>query len=103
MCYNNFRGQRKYPRSRCVPLAQLDRAFGYDPEGRGFESLRARHKDDKTAFYKGCFFIEKRFAPQFAHYSLKAVRHFVFQFPLREYRYCWWFVHSHDQAEPEPF
>ena len=25
-----------------APLAQLDRAFGYGPEGRGFESLRAR-------------------------------------------------------------
>ena len=29
----------------CVvaPLAQLDRASGYEPEGREFESLRARH------------------------------------------------------------
>ena len=24
-------------------LAQLDRAFGYEPKGRGFESLKARH------------------------------------------------------------
>ena len=28
---------------RCAPLAQLDRASGYEPEGREFESLRARH------------------------------------------------------------
>jgi hypothetical protein len=28
----------------CAPLAQLDRASGYEPEGREFESLRARHK-----------------------------------------------------------
>ena len=26
-----------------VQLAQLDRAFGYEPRGRGFESLIARH------------------------------------------------------------
>ena len=25
-----------------VPLAQLDRVSGYEPEGRGFESLRVR-------------------------------------------------------------
>jgi hypothetical protein len=29
--------------SRIAPLAQLDRASGYEPEGREFESLRARH------------------------------------------------------------
>ena len=27
-----------------APLAQLDRASGYEPEGREFESLRARHQ-----------------------------------------------------------
>ena len=26
-----------------APVAQLDRASGYEPEGREFESLRARH------------------------------------------------------------
>jgi len=26
-----------------APLAQLDRAFGYEPKGREFESLRAHH------------------------------------------------------------
>ncbi|GEM_PF-2276143 len=30
-------------RSSNAPLAQLDRASGYGPEGRGFESLGARH------------------------------------------------------------
>ena len=29
---------------RYAPLAQLDRASGYGPEGRGFESLRAYQK-----------------------------------------------------------
>ena len=27
----------------CAPVAQLDRAPGFEPVGRGFESLRARH------------------------------------------------------------
>ena len=26
-------------------LAQLDRVFGYEPKGQGFESLAARHKE----------------------------------------------------------
>ena len=29
--------------AKSAPLAQLDRASGYEPEGREFESLRARH------------------------------------------------------------
>ncbi len=28
----------------CAPVAQLDRATGYEPVGRAFESLRAHHK-----------------------------------------------------------
>ena len=28
-----------------VPLAQPDRVFGYEPKGRGFESLKARQKE----------------------------------------------------------
>ena len=31
-------------------VAQLDRAFGYEPKGRGFESRRARHDCRR----KGC-------------------------------------------------
>ena len=27
----------------CAPVAQLDRAAGFEPVGRGFESLRAHH------------------------------------------------------------
>ena len=29
--------------SCCAPVAQLDRAPGFEPVGRGFKSLRARH------------------------------------------------------------
>ena len=37
---------------RHAPLAQLDRASGYGPEGRGFESLTACQKDPKP--YGSC-------------------------------------------------
>ena len=30
-------------RLSCALVAQLDRASGYEPEGRGFDSLPARH------------------------------------------------------------
>ena len=31
-----------------APLAQLDRASGYEPEGREFESLRAHHTQQQA-------------------------------------------------------
>ncbi len=30
-------------RSSLAPVAQLDRVLGFEPRGRAFESLRARH------------------------------------------------------------
>ena len=33
----------------CAPVAQLDRASGFEPEGRAFESLRAHHEDFQEA------------------------------------------------------
>ena len=35
----------------CAPVAQLDRASGYEPEGREFDSLRARHFPNKNALF----------------------------------------------------
>ena len=40
-----------------APVAQLDRVFGYEPKGRGFESLRMHHfdfstKPSRNAWYK---------------------------------------------------
>ena len=32
-----------------MPLAQPDRVFGYEPKGRGFESLKARQKEASIA------------------------------------------------------
>ena len=43
-------------------VAQLDRAFGYEPKGRGFESLQARHFKDSV---RGSFLLG--FKPAFAH------------------------------------
>ena len=37
--------QRVLKRQRNVRLAQLDRAFGYGPKGRGFESSNARYSE----------------------------------------------------------
>ena len=43
-------------------VAQLDRAFGYGPKGRGFESSRPRYiflenKKEKHSGFLECFFI----------------------------------------------
>ena len=35
--------ERSKNTAECAPVAQLDRVFGYEPKGRGFESLSARH------------------------------------------------------------
>lgn len=40
-----------------VPVAQLDRVTGYEPVGRGFEPLQARHIFSKHA--SACFFYAK--------------------------------------------
>ncbi len=50
--YNEFRNLR------FAPLAQLDRAFGYGPEGRGFESLRAR-QSNRAGICLLCCFLDK--------------------------------------------
>ena len=38
-------------------LAQLDRAFGYGPKGRGFESSNARLFFDEKALFYGLSFL----------------------------------------------
>lgn len=40
-----------------VRLAQLDRAFGYGPKGRGFESSNARYKEVGILLYKISAFL----------------------------------------------
>ena len=48
-----LRGQ--YENIICVRLAQLDRAFGYGPKGRGFESSNARY-DERLETLKNQWF-----------------------------------------------
>ena len=59
---------------RHAPLAQLDRASGYGPEGRGFESLTAYQKSPKSSdfgdfcfsyvlFLVHCFFLTQTLTP----------------------------------------
>ena len=40
-------------RTECVGVAQLDRAFGYGPKGRGFESSRPRCNKIAGSLEKG--------------------------------------------------
>ena len=59
---------------RHAPLAQLDRASGYGPEGRGFESLTAYQKSSKSSDFEdfcfsyvlvlwSCFFLTQTLTP----------------------------------------
>ena len=50
--YRGFESLRLRPH-QYAPLAQLDRASGYGPEGQEFESLRACHYNPLEAFLGG--------------------------------------------------
>ncbi len=41
-----------------VPVAQLDRVSASDAEGRGFESLRVRHKTKEAVYRPLLFYVE---------------------------------------------
>ena len=47
-------------KSAYAPVAQLDRVFGYEPKGRGFESLQP-YQDKLTSFERNLsiFFLQK--------------------------------------------
>ena len=46
----------KVRKNAYVPLAQPDRVFGYEPKGRGFESLKARQtKQGDIHWISPCF------------------------------------------------
>ena len=66
MCCANIyeRVRRAY-----APVAQLDRVTGYEPVGRGFESLSARH--GKSTCSSGAFFIYRTVAEFFYYRSGK--------------------------------
>ena len=51
-----------------APVAQLDRVFGYEPKGRGFESLQARFKLHLRSFLFGI--QPRKFAKQIRGFYL---------------------------------
>jgi hypothetical protein len=55
---------------RSAPVAQLDRAAGFEPVGREFESLRARQKSTLNQSPKSKFPISAREAKQRGHTAL---------------------------------
>ena len=55
-CSNTVPVRFRSPASYFVRVAQLDRASGYGPEGRGFESF---HVHEESSFFE-LFFICKR-------------------------------------------
>ena len=48
-------------KAQCAPLAQLDRASGYGPEGRGFESLTACQKAREILGFHELFLFSSAF------------------------------------------
>ena len=55
-----------------APVAQLDRVSGYEPEGRGFESLPAYQKYQSSFYCSGIFII-------FGLYGFEPARVFAFR------------------------
>ncbi len=62
-----------------APVAQLDRVFGYEPKGRGFESLLARQSPKAIAF--GDYFLLP------IHFSLKLTAKPLLPEKTREMKY----------------
>ena len=64
-----------------VPLAQPDRVFGYEPKGRGFESLMARQKKQVDTNVSACLFcfylFLKNIFPFGRFYGTMAIDNFV--------------------------
>ena len=46
---------------KCAPVAQLDRVFGYEPKGRGFESLLAYQERGKSKWLAFFFYLHEFF------------------------------------------
>ena len=68
-------------KKRNAPVAQLDRASGYEPEGREFESLRAHHLTSiKSISSLQCFDLPEPLADlgqHCVHSAIKSVRSFT--------------------------
>ncbi len=68
-----------------APVAQLDRVTGYEPVGRGFESLLA-HQSKRVYFGKPVFLFPVEIKQQALNFTLLNIRGTA---PLRR---CWFFV-----------
>ena len=55
MCVNIVNASKKT--NIFVLVAQLDRVFGYEPKGRGFESLQARQNGAFFTMFRFFFFL----------------------------------------------
>ena len=64
-----FRSPARSNKLIFVRLAQLDRAFGYGPKGRGFESSNARLKDWRASSLFFCISFLFQMIPQQVYFS----------------------------------
>ena len=62
--------------SAFAPVAQLDRALGYEPRGQGFESLRARHFNNYTLHKHACMVLTLNNLLCYNHIALRKVAQF---------------------------
>ena len=62
---------------RYVPIAQLDRVFGYEPKGRGFESLWAtiRINLSRTCLEVGVFLYDEAELPYAGDFIIKVIKY----------------------------
>ena len=60
MWYDTLAVKRLYVSQKAphALVAQLDRVFGYEPKGRGFESLPARQKSCNDAAFEVCLVLQ---------------------------------------------
>ena len=71
-----YRGVRERLTSRLIfaALAQLDRVFGYEPKGRGFESLTPCHEKDSRLYNLESFSTKSAVGGINPHSWMKSLR-----------------------------
>ena len=67
-----------------APLAQLDRVFGYEPKGRGFESLTACQKNFSDNVREVFYFFTKNSAIPLKTDIFSGIAFFIFSFNITE-------------------
>ena len=89
--------------SRIAPLAQLDRASGYEPEGREFESLRAHHLPFffLVGYLTYCEPREVRFSSKIGLAPISTVDRLMGNVSPYTVRYCRYFRSTLYLTEPQ--